>query len=243
MAHILENKLSIDQDSSVTTGWPDGLRGLRDTRIEGRPIEVCFFDPRTVPVAVLRQWEGVGYNRISGLRMDPSWWGGTSVDAGVMAKKFSDQIETFQPKVVEYDVENKDVMWQIRFLLGTTLADGTRVKGLRGCGGDYPDPSRPETLGYRWGRPFVWTFEGRQTSATNAAHIAAAAGGKIGPQPYDGSMNEHWDLWWEIKTWVLSGLVPLKSFLPYYDADAKHRPGGVSEAVLFATSRCTELLA
>lgn len=245
MTHILDNRLAIDVDNDPATGWPNGLTKLRDIQLDGRPIEVAFFSPLLHSPKHLDQWKGFG--RVAGLRFGPEWWG--TPDPLVCAKIFSDAIGRFESDgkrrvdVAEYDIETHDLAWQLAFLLGTRDEDDSAswTKGIRGGGGMYPDPAKPQTLGYRWGRPFVYTFEGRQDQTTSAGDVAAKAGGKVGPQPYNGAMSEVWDDNREFITWVRSGLVPASRFTLYRDAAQAHRPRGMTEGILFATSRLTEL--
>src|SRR5207253_117217 len=163
--------------------------------------------------ADLDEW--IGYGRLAALRFAPGWYGWPV--PGDCAKIFSDTIGDFEHDgvrrvaVVEYDVEPphntpeetaRFLTWQTDFLLGYKMTDGTIVKGIRGAGGKYPNQKDPTTLGYRPGRPFVYTFEGRQTEKQAAAGTAARAGGKVGPQPYNGAMTEVWDDNREFIQWV-----------------------------------------
>jgi hypothetical protein len=124
------------------------------------------------------------------------------------------------------------------------MKDGVAIKGFRGRGGVLPDASKTETLGWRWGRPFVYTFEGRQARSTAAAVTAARAGGLIAPQLYNGAMTEEWPWHEELRTWCRTDgpqTIPFNRMIPYIDADRRHRDVGHREAILFATSRLTEL--
>lgn len=253
MSHILKNKLSIDVDVNPATGWPNGLTKLAQVRIDLQPISVTFYDPRQnwVTPAFLDAAK-IQHGFINGLRFVPNGWGDTARDASVVAREYSDHITRLESdgkrriEVVEWDVETKNIAWQTEFLLGSA-AKGT--KGIRGARGLFPNPSNPASLGYRWGRPGVWTMEGRQSTATSVAHLAAKTGLLIGPQVYPGAMNTNqWSLWYEIRTWVLNtnpdrpgAFVPLAQFIPYIDAAAQYRLAGDIEGVLFATSRLTEL--
>jgi hypothetical protein len=252
MAHPLKGKLSVDVDNDHVLGWPGGLDKLARVRVDGTPIGAAFFDPhmrreggdRVVTPATLD--EALHHGILPCLRYDTSWDGGPGTPPEVCAQRGSEHIAWFERDgkrrvvAVEWDNESHDALWEMRFLLGYVTDDGRRVKGIRGCGGSFPDPARPETLGYRWGRPFVWTFEGRQTVAQSAANHAAKAGGLVGPQLYNGPMTETWSMWREIRYWVGVG-VPIEQLLFYVDARRRNRDSGVDEAVLFATSRLTEL--
>lgn len=244
MPHPLRGKLSIDVDDAIGVGNIGGIR------VDGRKIEVAFFDPRdprTTP-QLLDTWRGFG--KLAGIRYVLEWDAGLAPE--VAAKKASDYITKLEADgkrrvdVAEWDVETHDLDRQLRFLLGSRSDDDTgALKGIRGAGGFLPDPGRQFTLGYRWGRPGVWTMEGRQDAGTSAAAQAAATGLLVGPQLYDGPMTECWDLWFEIQTWCLNSnperpngaRIPIDKLIPYYDIRKGLMPVGVNEAILFATSR------
>lgn len=267
MTHPLDDRIAIDVDQDHTKGWPGGLAKLKQVRIGDRPISVLFFDPHEkkpdgtywVTSKTLDDAAALGF--VPGMRYVSHWDDGADPDqAALIGSTHISRLEADgkrRVQVVEWDVEQQqgghDVDWQTKLLIGWTTPGGARVRGLRGCGGFYPDPKDPSSLGYRWGRPFVFTMEGRQNKTSSAALVAARAGGKVGPQCYNGAydnvpdMDEMWDPWWEIRTWVLGEngndgeKIPLTSFIPYYDARKAKRLSGVSETVLFATSRLTEL--
>ncbi len=237
--HPLKGKLAIDVDDQIGVGNIGGIR------VDGRKIDVAFFDPRDprVTAKLLDTWRGFG--KLAGIRYVREW--DKALTGVAAAKKGSDYISNLEKDgvrrvdVVEWDVENKDRTDQDAFLLGSSV-DGS--KGIRGAGGLFPNPKNPATLGYRWGRPGVWTMEGRQSISTSSAHLAAATGLLLGPQLYDGGMTQQWDLWYEIRTWCLNtnpdkkgANVPLEQFIPYYDIRKGLRPVDVTEAILFATSR------
>lgn len=253
--HPLKNKIAIDVDDQV------GIGNLGGVRIEGRPIEVAFFEPvgaggdaGRANVKEIDTWRSFG--RLAGLRFVVDGWGWTTSMSGsaaaLKASRFIDALEADGKRridVVEYDVETKDIAWQKEFLLGKFVADGIGTKGIRGANGMLPDPTRSFTLGYRWGRPGVWTIEGRQDIGTSEAALAAESGLLVGPQLYDGSMNAPmWSYHYELRTWCRgdnpgksSTRIPFDKIIPYTDARRENRLSGESECVLFATSRLTEL--
>jgi hypothetical protein len=259
MSHLLDNLVSIAVDNDHLRGWGGtALAKLRDVRADDAVISCAFFDPHiTVPAndplgrragdgivtkGTIDEW--ASYGRIAGLRIDPSWLDWPAPEDA--AKWASDQIARFDEpgkrriQVVEYDVETHNVAWQIHFLLGY-ISNGVRVKGIRGCGGDYPDPTKPWTLGWRWNRPGVYTFEGRQTVETSAGDVASRCGLKIAPQLYNGAMTEVWDAQREFRYWCgVTGVSP-GAFTVYSDARREHRPKGIRDQILFATTRLTEL--
>ena len=251
MTHPLRGKLAIDVDDAIGVGNIGGIR------VDGRKIEVAFFDPRDPRVTgkLLDTWRGFG--KVAGIRYVLDWDKDLAPEAA--ARKASDYIAALEfdgkrrVDVVEYDVETHDYHRQITFLLGDPV---TGTKGIRGAMGRYPDSADKTTLGYRWGRPGVWTMEGRQDAGTSAAAEAATTGLLVGPQLYNGGytrpdgtkvpdMTEQWDLWFEIQTWCLNSNpdrpngahIPVGQILPYYDIRKGLRPVGVAEAILFATSR------
>lgn len=248
MSHVLKNKLSIDVDDQI------GLGNLGGVRIDGKKIEAAFFEPigaggdaPRATVAVLDEWKSWG--RAAGVRFVPHNWKPFAGKSGSEAAKMcSDMIADLEKDgkrrvdVVEWDIETHDIFWQTEFLLGSAVK-GT--KGIRGSHGKFPKPGDASSLGYRWGRPGIWTMEGRQDTNTSVAHLAAATGLLIGPQCYDGAMTQIWDTWFEIETWVLNtnrerpngARVPIEQFVPFYDARKSLFPVGSNEAVLFATSR------
>lgn len=260
MTHILDNLVGVAVDTDHQLGWPGNLPKLRTVRADDAAISVALFDPHltvkkddpdgrkegegVVTKDTLDNWRKLG--GIPGLRLDPSWidW----PEPGEAAKWASDQIARFDDygirrvDVVEYDVETHTRDWQVRFLLGYTTATA-RVKGIRGQGGDYPDPSKPWTLGWRWGRPGVYTFEGRQTMGTSAGDVAARAGLKVAPQLYNGAMDQVWDGQREFRYWCVDADFPVSpsAFTVYSDADRDNRPHGLRDQLLFATTRLTEL--
>jgi hypothetical protein len=265
VAHILDNRIAVDVDNDHRTGWPGGLSKLAAVTLDqAQTIGVAFFDPhlvdaqaqRIVTQATLDEWKLKG--RIAGLRFGPNWYGWP--EPSWCAKIFSDEITRLEANpdgtttrrvdVCEYDVEPPHNTaeetayyrdWQIKFLLGYARSDGSFAKGIRGAGGYYPDSRDPRTLGYRWGRPFVYTVEGRQTLAQIPADVVVRAGGKFAPQPYNGAMTEVWDDMREFQTWVRTGIVLPGFFTLFGDAAQAHRPLGMRERILFATSRLTEL--
>jgi hypothetical protein len=259
MTHLLDNTVAIDVDNDHLMGWGGGLAKLRDVRADDAVIGAAFFDPHlTVPKddpkgrnagdgivtkATLDEWRDMG--RLAGLRFVPEWYG--RPEPGIMAKIVSDEIARFDEfgkrrvDVFELDVEDHDVAYQVMLLLGYTTSGKVRVKGVRGCGGDYPDPTKPWTLGYRWNRPGVYTFEGRQSLSQSAGRIASQCGLKIGPQLYNGAMNERWDMSREVAYWLRTVGVSPSFFMPYVDARISGRPLGMRDVVLFATTRLTEL--
>lgn len=254
MIHPLKDRLAIDVDGDPATSWPNGLTKLSQVKVDGRPIAVAFFDPRFPNCRkYIDQWRSLG--RLAGIRYVPHSWdaGKTGQECAMIMSAYVAQFETDGVRridVVEHDIETHDLVFQSDYLLGKVLPDGkTITKGVRGAGGKLPNPKDPNTLGYRWGRPGIWTMEGRQDTTTSLAHIAAQTGLLVGPQLYDGSMKANqWSCWYEIKTWCLNAnpgkqgaSVPLDKFLPYTDADKRFRLTGDVEAVLFATSRLTEL--
>jgi hypothetical protein len=246
--HPLKGVLSIDVDDQISLGSLGGLR------YDDRPVTCAFFDPRDprVTPAFADAWRSFG--RRFGLRYVPHSWD-PGLSAKDAAKKVSDYIAALEADgkrrvdAVEYDTETHDVTWQHDYLIG---ADGTTDKGIRGRGGKLPDPHDPATLGWRWGRPGVYTFEGRQSTQTVEAPLAASCGLLVGPQCYDGDMTELWSWQYELRTWVLNAnpdrpgaTIPLELMIPYADARphgatvpnwARYIPGDV-EAVLFASSR------
>lgn len=254
--HILKDRLSIDVDQNPDTGWPNGLTKLSQVRIDGRPIALAFFDPRTTTLIQVKKWIALG--GLAGVRYVPHSWDSTNgqgtptISPEAAALKGSNYIGQYEQdgvrriSAVEWDVETKDRVWQQDFLVGNAMR-GT--KGIRGANGMYPNPADPTTLGYRWGRPGVWTMEGRQDTTTSIADLAAVSGLLVGPQVYDGSMvANQWSWHYELRTWCLNSNpgkaganIPLASMLPYTDADKRFRLSGDVEAVLFATSRLTEL--
>jgi hypothetical protein len=260
MTHLLDNTVAIDVDNDHLMGWGGGLAKLRDVRVDDAVIGAAFFDPHlTVPTNdpkgrhagdgivtknTLDDWRGFD-RRFAGLRFVPEWYG--APEPGVMAKILSDEIARFDDvgirrvDVFELDVETHDVEYQTKLLLGYTTSGKVRVKGVRGCGGDYPDPTKPWTLGYRWARPGVYTFEGRQSTAQSAGDVAARCGLKIGPQGYNGAMSERWDVSREVAYWLRTVGVSPSFFMPYVDAKKDGRPFGMRDVVLFATTRLTEL--
>jgi hypothetical protein len=245
VAHPLRGKLAIDVDDQIGVGNIGGIR------VDGRDIDVAFFDPRDPRVTpkLLDTWRGFG--KLAGIRYVLEWDKDLAPEAA--AKKASDYITALEKDgkrrvdVVEWDVETHDHDRQLRFLLGSREEqdNGSWLKGIRGAGGYFPGSSPPQTYGYRWGRPGVWTMEGRQDATTSAADYAATSGLLVGPQLYDGDMTECWDLWYEIQTWCLNAnperpngaRIPIGSLIPYYDVRKALRPSAVSEAILFATSR------
>lgn len=253
--HVLKNKLSIDVDDQI------GLGNLGGIRIEGKPILCAFFEPAAPgmgdcprgDVKTLQTWRGFGGGRISGLRFVPhNWPAFKDMDGDQAAKVCSDYITKVELEAkarivdaVEWDVETHSLQWAKEFLVGKSEAEGGPTKGIRGAGGFLPDPVRAWTLGYRWGRPGVFTTEGRQDTTTAQAALAVEAGLLFGPQCYNGAMSEAWDLWFELQTWVLNAnpqrpngaRVPITSVLPYYDAKKELFPKGAQETVLFASSR------
>lgn len=240
MTHPLRGKLAIDVDDQIGVGNIGGIR------VDGRAIDVAFFDPRDprVTAKLLDTWRGFG--KLAGIRYVLEWDADLAPEAA--AKKASDYITRLEADgkrrvdVVEWDVETHDHDRQVLFLVGNPI---TGTKGIRGASGRYPDSRFPETLGYRWGRPGVWTMEGRQDALTSAAADAAATGLLVGPQLYDGGMTEQWDYHYELLTWCLNAnpekpngaRIPLNKLIPYYDIRKALRPTAVSEAILFATSR------
>lgn len=263
MSHPLKGKLSIDVDDQI------GIGNIGGIRIDGRKIAVAFFEPAMPGMgdaprgdaATLKTWRGFT-GKVSGLRFVPHNWAAfNGLDGSAAAKLCSDYITKVEADagrligkptdrivdVVEWDVETHDLAWQKEFLLGRADEDdsGSWTKGIRGRGGHLPDPALPQTLGYRWGRPGVWTMEGRQDTTTSEAALAAETGLLVGPQLYDGLMTELWDWHFELETWVLNtnpdrpngARIPITSMLPYLDVRKEFRPRGVNESVLFATSR------
>jgi hypothetical protein len=244
--HPLRGKLAIDVDDQIGVGNIGGIR------VDGRDIDVAFFDPRDprVTPALLDTWRGFT-GKFAGIRYVLEW--DRNLAPETAAKKASDYISRLEADgkrrvdVVEWDVETHDVPRQLAFLNGSRQDDdsGSWLKGIRGRGGFAPDPSAPQTLGYRWGRPGVWTMEGRQDTTSSAAAQAAVTGLLVGPQLYDGAMTECWDLWYELLTWCLNAnperpngaRIPVGLLIPYYDVRSSSRPAAVSEAILFATSR------
>lgn len=242
MGHVLKGKLSIDVDDAISLGSLSGLR------FGGLPAMLAFFDPRDprVTIPFLDAWIELG--RLAGLRYAPQSWdsGRSPEECAAIGSNYVKELEEDGVRriaAVEWDVETHDRLWQLKFLLGSVDVDGTRHKGIRGAGGSYPDPTRPATLGLRWGRPGVWTYEGRQDAGTAAAAEAARTGLLVGPQPYNGAMTEVWDLWYEVLTWCLDAnparpngaKIPLASLIPYYDA--RRLPAWPVEGVLFSSSR------
>lgn len=256
MSHPLKGKLSIDVDDQI------GLGNLAGYRVDGKPILAAFFEPvgagGTAPrgtAKTLDAWRGFDGGRLAGLRFVPHNWSGfAGLTGSETAKKSSDYITALEKDgvrrvdVVEWDIETHDTAWQKEFLLGSAPDpndQATWTKGIRGRGGFLPDPSRAWTLGYRWGRPGVWTMEGRQDVGTSEAALAAETGLLVGPQAYDGAMTEMWDWHFELLTWCLNAnpqrpngaQIPVTSMIPYYDARKALMPVGAVESVLFATSR------
>ena len=239
-AHPLRGKLAIDVDDQIGVGNIGGIR------VDGRDIDVAFFDPRDPRVTpkLLDTWRSFG--KLAGIRYVLEWDAGLSPTAAALkASNYITKLEADGKRrvdVVEWDVETHDVPRQLEFLLGAF--DGN-TKGIRGAGGRLPNPIDPSTLGYRWGRPGVWTMEGRQDASTSAAARAAETGLLFGPQLYNGAMTEQWDLWYEIQTWCLNSnperpngaRIPLAKVIPYYDIRKGLRPSAPTEAILFATSR------
>lgn len=247
--HPLENAVALVIDAEVSTGWGGGLPKI--LTLEDPEIEAVTFDPRMVSLDEVN--EAIDLGLLVGVRYDPAWdknAAGKLPDPQVAAKRASDYIAQFEKDgerridYAEYDVETHDVHWQISFLLGD-MVNGLPTKGIRGQGGQLPNAARPETLGYRWGRPFIYTFEPGQSPTTCAAGTAFRAGGKIGPQLYDKNMKAR-DMWWEIRAWHLGAKIPLESIRFFYSAAApgerNGRPSWISQGVLFAASTCTELV-
>lgn len=256
MSHPLKGKFSIDVDDQI------GLGNLASAKIAGKSIPVAFFEPVGAggdaprgTKETLDTWRGFGFGRLAGLRFVPHNWAPFSGLTGSQAaKKCSDMIAALETDgvrrvdVVEWDIETKDAAWSKEFLLGSAPDpnnQATWTKGIRGRGGFLPDPTRTWTLGYRWGRPGVWTMESRQDASTGPIALAAETGLLIGPQCYNGAMTEMYDLWYEIETWVRNenperpngARIPITSIIPYYDVRKSLMPVGANEAVLFATSR------
>ncbi len=242
--HPLDNNVSLVIDAEVATGWGGGLPKI--TTVTDPEIQALTFDPRMVSLAEVKEAIRLGF--LVGIRYDPGW--DNYPAPHVAAKRASDYIGMFEQDGVrrisfgEYDVETHDTHWQLRFLLGDRLPDLTVTKGIRGAGGMFANPADPSTLGYRWGRPFIYTFEPGQSPTTCLAKTAWQAGGKIGPQLYDKNMKPR-DLWWEIRTWHLGAGIPLEAFRFFYSAAApgtvNGRPSWISQGVLFAATTCTEL--
>jgi hypothetical protein len=249
----LSNVLTVCVDNDVATGWPGGLAKLGRVKIDDYALIMnALFDARIASAALLDEWRSLpGLTRQAGIRYDPKWDGAPETPPEACAAMASAHISALEQDgvrrvaVAELDVENHNVVWQEKFLLGFTTPGGVRVKGWRGRGGSLPDASLVDTLGWRWGRPFVYTFEGRQAGNTAAAVIAARAGGLIAPQLYNGAMTEEWPWHEELRTWCRPGqgaqVIPFNRMIPYIDADRRHRDVGHREAILFATSRLTEL--
>lgn len=242
MAHVLKGKVAIDVDNDIHTGWPGGLEKIG--KVKDPAITCLLFDPRVVTLADVKAALTLGF--LVGIRYDPAWdkdSAGNYPKPEVAAKRASDYVAKCEAdgvkrvSFVEYDVETHDRVWQIKFLLGYKVGT-TILKGVRGAGGQFPDPAKPETLGYRWGRPFVYTFEPGQSTATCAADVAQLAGGLVGPQLYDKNMKRR-DMRWELKTWVEEALVPFERMWFYYGAN--DRPSWIFEGCLFATTLLPEL--
>lgn len=266
VAHPLKNRIAIDVDVNPATGWGGGLPKLANVILKdnhgtptGQKVTGVLFDPR-------QPWctkDFIDYAHtlfpVVGIRYVPAGWDDTLLSPEVAAKKGSDYISALENDgkrridVVEWDVELHDAAndyWCTKFLLGYKKADGTVLKGIRGAGGKLPNPADPSTLGYRWGRPGVWTMEGRQDASTGPIQAAANSGLLVGPQCYYGDMSgPPLDPNFEARTWVLNdnperpngAKIDPHRFYPYYDANRQCRPLGISETVLFATSRLTEL--
>jgi hypothetical protein len=234
--HPLRGKLAIDVDDQI------GIGNIGGIRVDGRKIGVAFFDPRDprVTAKFIDTWRGFG--KLAGLRYVLEW--DSNLSSADAAKKASDYITKLETNpdgtttrridVVEWDVETHDIPRQAEFLIGDAAK---ATKGIRGANGRLPSSADPSSLGYRWGRPGVWTMEGRQDTNSSVAQFAAVTGLLVGPQLYDGAMTECWDLWYEIKTWCLGAGVPIDKIIPYYDIRKGLRPSDVTEAILFATSR------
>ena len=261
MIHPLQGRIAIDVDDQA------GIGNIGGMKVEGRPVTVAFFEPKGMPgsaspratkseIDLYRSW-----GKAAGLRFVPSGWGWVdgahAMSAAEAAKLASDAITLLESDgkrridVVEWDVETKNALWQVEFLLGS---ESKGTKGIRGASGQFPNPSDPSTLGYRWGRPGVWTMEGRQDVTTSVAHLAAKTGLWVGPQIYSGTMSgKQWSWQYELQTWVKGTniektcppaeyLVPLAQMIPYTDARDSLRSEGEAETVLFATSRATALV-
>lgn len=253
MTHPLKNRLSIDVDVNPKTGWPGGLEKLAAVRIDGKAITGVLFEAREPWVTREFLDYAHGLFNVVGLRFAPGAWDKGS-DPAASAKRWSDRISELESDgkrrvdAVEWDVETSDLGWETEFLLGSA-AKGT--KGIRGALGMYPSTTSSSTLGYRWGRPGVWTMEGRKSAGYSAAHLAARTGLLVGPQCYWGGMQitDVADPWFEIRTWVLNNNpdrpqganIGLDKFLPFYPAAREHRMIGQNEAILFAATTLTEL--
>jgi hypothetical protein len=241
--HPLRGKLAIDVDDQIGVGNIGGIR------VDGRDIDVAFFDPRDprVTAAFIDTWRGFG--KLAGIRYVLDW--DKNLEPAAAALKASNYITALEKDgvrrvdVVEWDSESKDYDREVEFLVGKPVTVSGGTKGIRGRGGRLPDPSLTMTLGYRWGRPGVWTMEGRQDNSTSAAATAADTGLLVGPQLYNGAMTEQWDYHYELLTWCLNANpekpngahIPLDKLIPYYDIRKGLRPTAVSEAILFAASR------
>jgi hypothetical protein len=263
--HPQFGKLGIDIDDDFRTQWGGGLSKLSRVRVNGQPVAVWYFDPHlkqangdwvTNP-ADLETSKNLGAT--PAMRFVTSWYDGQPPE--VVAKAGSDFIArldagTRRVACVEWDVElqqgKHDIGWQQKFLLGyrvVTNQQTTMFKGIRGAGGLFPNPKQPASLGYRWGRPGVWTMEGMQDASSNVANLAAETGLLIGPQCYNGPMSERWDAWFEVLTWCMDSnpwrqfgaKVPIEKFIPYYDARKDMRFPNQNYTVMYATSRLTEL--
>lgn len=256
MIHPLKNRLSLDVDVNPATGWGGGLSKLASVRIDGKAITGLLLEGRAPWVTKELIDKAHTLFPVVGLRFAPAGWGYYPGDAAVAAKAFSDIITRLESDgkrrvdVVEWDVETSNRTWEDEFLLGSS-ARGT--KGIRGANGLLPKPDYPTSLGYRWGRPGVWTMEARKDASSSSAHLAAATGLLVGPQCYAGGnvLSDVTDPWFEIRTWALNNnpdrttgaAIPLSQFLPFYPAAAAHRMRGQNEAVLFAATLLTELYA
>jgi hypothetical protein len=249
--HPLKGKLSIDVDDQI------GLGNLASAKVGGKPILVAFFEPADPgygdaprgDVKTLKEWRGFGAGRLSGLRFVPhNWRLFDGLSGSAAAKVCSDYITKVEAggqrivDVVEWDIETHDTAWQKDFLLGSAPDpndQSTWTKGIRGRGGFLPDSTRTWTLGYRWGRPGVWTMEGRQSTNSSFAAVAAETGLLVGPQCYNGAMTQSWDLWFEIQTWCLNNnpdrpngaQIPVTQMIPYYEARSRMGLAALQKAV------------
>lgn len=250
--HPLKNTIAIDCVGDWKLAWPGGLDKLLSARVDAqRPVGLFFLDPIAKRTDGTLIWDEVtgrylaSQGRKVGVRYVPHSWdaGLDPILAAAKAKAYRDWYANRGVPVAcfEHDIENvvwkgvqHSLEWQLAYLLGTP-----GHKGVAGANGSLPDPSKPDTQGLLYSVPGVWTMEGRQSTNTSSAGVAAVCGMLVGPQAYNGDMTEMWSLWREVVYW--GQRCGLDHFIPYLDARSLLRAKGEFEAVLYDTTRLTEL--